>query len=80
MKKLTFLGFLTNTTFKVFFQESVPESQAVRGAVIAIQTFRDFLEFNLHCHILITDGCFYGNGMFRVAPTFDERAIMRLQQ
>jgi hypothetical protein len=36
--------------------------------IIAIQTFGDWLGFNSHCHILITDGCFYGKGMFRVAP------------
>jgi hypothetical protein len=32
-----------------------------------MQTFGDLLNFNPHCHILITDGCFYGKGMFRVA-------------
>jgi hypothetical protein len=40
----------------------------VSGAVIAIQTFGDVLGFNPHSHILVTDGCFYGKGMFRVAP------------
>ena len=58
-------------SLKVFLQQSVPEMDAVPGAVIAIQTFGDFLGFNPHCHILCTDGCFYGNGMFRVAPTFE---------
>ena len=29
----------------------------------------DFIGFNPHAHILVTDGCFYGNkGMFLVAP------------
>jgi hypothetical protein len=32
---------------------------------IAIQSFGDFLGFNPHGHILLTDGCFYGNGMSR---------------
>jgi hypothetical protein len=49
--------------------------KAVPGAVIAIQTFGDFLGFNPHCHILVTDGCFYGNGMFRVAPSFEARDL-----
>jgi hypothetical protein len=53
------------------FQETVPEEDAVPGAVIAIQSFGDFLGFNPHVHILCTDGCFYGNGMFRVAAPFD---------
>ena len=38
----------------------------IPGAVIAMQTFGDFLGFNPHTHILVTDGCFYGSkGMFR---------------
>ena len=60
---------------KVFFQESVPKDDAVPGAVIAIQTFGDLLGFNPHCHILCTDGCFYGNGMFRLAPAFRVKAL-----
>ena len=55
----------------MFFQETVPEEGAVLGAVIAIQSFGDFLGFTPHVNILCTDGCFYGNGMFRVAPSFD---------
>ena len=38
------------------------------GAVVAIQTFGDFLGFNPHSHILFTDGCFIGTGVFWVAP------------
>jgi len=37
------------------------------GAVIAIQSFGDFLGFNSHLHVLASDGCFYGEGMFRPA-------------
>lgn len=51
-------------------QETVPEKGAVPGAVIAIQTFGDFLGFNPHLHILGSDGCFYGEGRFRVYPSF----------
>jgi hypothetical protein len=56
---------------RVFFQEAVPQGDGVPGAVIAIQTFGDFLGFNPHCHILCTDGCFDGKGLFRVAPRFN---------
>ena len=35
------------------------------GAVIAIQSFGDFLGFNSHLQVLSTGGCFYGQGMFR---------------
>jgi len=48
----------------------------VPGAVIAIQTFGDFLGFNPHCHILVTDGCFYGDGgIFRVAPPLELKKL-----
>jgi hypothetical protein len=60
---------------KVFFQETVPQGDAVPGVVIAIQTFGDFLGFNPHCHVLCTDGCFDGKGLFRVAPHFDSEGL-----
>jgi hypothetical protein len=57
-------------------QEAVPEKEPVPGAVIAVQTFGDFLGFNPHCHILLTDGCFYGDGgMFRVAPPLELKKL-----
>jgi len=62
-------------SLKAFFQEAVPEEDAVPGAVITIQSFGDFLGFNPHLHVLISDGCFYGNGMFRVAPSFDTKDL-----
>ncbi len=52
---------------KELFQETIPEEGAVPGAAVAIQSFGDFLGFNPHLHILGTDGCFYGDGMFRPA-------------
>ena len=58
-------------TLKEFFKETVPEKDAVPGAVIAIHTFGDFLGWHPHLHVLCTDGCFYGNGMFRVAQLFE---------
>ncbi len=54
-------------SLKAFFQETLPEEDAVPGAVIAIQSFGDFLGFNSHLHVLASDGCFYGQGMFRPA-------------
>ena len=60
---------------KVFLQEAAYEKNSVPGAVIAIQTFGDLLGFNPHCHILITDGCFYGKGMFRVAPLLELKKL-----
>jgi hypothetical protein len=60
---------------KAFFQEAVPEEDTVPGAVIAIQSFGDFLGFNPHLHIPCTDGCFYRNAMFRVGPRFETKDI-----
>jgi hypothetical protein len=42
--------------------------------------FADFLGFNPHTHILISDGCFYGEGKFKVAPALqagDLEAVFR---
>jgi hypothetical protein len=60
---------------KVFFHETIPEEDAVPGAVIAIQSFGDFLGFNPHLHVLCSDGYFYGDGMFRVAPRFHTKDL-----
>jgi hypothetical protein len=62
-------------SLKVFLQEAAYEKNSVPGAVIAIQTFGDLLGFNPHCHILITDGCFYGKGMFRVVPLLELKKL-----
>jgi hypothetical protein len=63
-------------SLKIFLREAVPENDPVPGAVIAVQTFGDFLGFNPHTHILVTDGCFYGNkGMFRVAPPLELKKL-----
>ena len=58
-------------SLKEFFTAVVPEKDSVPGAVIAVQTFGDFLGFHPHLHILCSDGCFYGDGMFRVSPFFE---------
>ena len=44
-------------SLKAFLQDAVPEDDPVPGAVIAVQTFGDFLAFNPHCHILVTAAC-----------------------
>ena len=63
-------------SLKIFIREAVPEREPIPGAVIAVQTFGDFLGFNPHCHILLTDGCFYGDKrMFRVAPPLELKKL-----
>ena len=75
-KLLADLSRCAGESLKVFLQEAVPENDPIPGAVIAMQTFGDFLVFNPHAHILVTDGCFYGNkGMFRVAPPLELKKL-----
>ncbi len=62
-------------SLKVFLKETVSGEEAVPGAVIAIQSFGDFLGFNSHLHVLASDGCFCGQGMFRVAPRFETKQL-----
>ena len=65
-------------TLKLYLKSFVPQKDAVPGAVIAIQTFGDFLGFNPHCHVLCTDGCFMGTGSFRVAPLFGRKDLGKI--
>ena len=75
-KLLADLSLCAWESLKIFIREAVPEKNPIPGAVIAIQTFGDFLGFNPHCHILVTDGCFYGDrGMFRVAPPLELKKL-----
>jgi len=63
---------------KLFFQEAMPEEDAVPGAVTAIQSFSDFMVFNPHLHVLVFDGYFYGEGIFRVTPRFVIKELEKL--
>jgi hypothetical protein len=60
---------------RAFFRETVPQGNAVPGAVIAIQSFGDLLGFNPHCHVLCTDGYFDEKALFRVAPRFGPEGL-----
>jgi len=75
------LSKLSQCAWKVlsqYLRQAVPYEDAVPGAVIAIQSFGDFLNFNPHLHIIATDGCFYGGGSFMVCPTPDGKALEEL--
>jgi hypothetical protein len=65
-------------TLKSFYQTAAANENAAPGAVIAIQTFGDFLGFNPHCHVLVTDGCFYDTGTFRVAPAIELKGLEKV--
>ena len=61
---------------KAFYTAVTRDQKAVPGAVVAIQTFGDFPQgFHPHLHILVSDGCFHGNGMFSVSPSADTIAL-----
>jgi hypothetical protein len=49
-----------------YLKKSTSDDSATPGAVISVQTFGDFQNFNPHLHIIATDGCFSGNDLFQV--------------
>jgi hypothetical protein len=65
---------------EVVLQSALPGKAAGPGAVIAVRTFGDFLNFNPHCHVLCTDGAFYGSGSFKAAPAVDTKPLEKLFQ
>jgi hypothetical protein len=67
-KRLTDLSRCGWESLKAYFTSCSRHSDAVPGAVIAIQTFGDLLGYNPHLHVLITDGCFHPSGMLTEAP------------
>ena len=52
--------------------------KAEPGAVIAIQSFGDFLGFNSHLHILISYVYFNGNGMFTVSSAINTKDLAQI--
>lgn len=63
---------------KLYSKKVVKGKKAVPGAVVAIQTFGDFLGFHPHLHILVSDGCFHENAMFTVSLAIDTKALEQL--
>jgi hypothetical protein len=49
--------------------------RAMPGAVIAILTFGNFLYFNPHCHVLVSDGCFYDTWSFKLTPSYNQKRV-----
>ena len=54
-------------TLKIYYQHCHPGKKSIPGATIAIQTFGDFLGFNPHGHVLVTDGCFPNRAYLRLS-------------
>jgi len=74
------IDFLTASHPSFPAQVLVDEDESVPGTSIAIQTLGDFLGFNPHTHVLISDGCSYGEGRFKVAPNFHLKDLEALFQ
>ena len=52
-----------------YLQKSVTVENPTPGAVFALQTFGESLNFNPHFHIIVTDGCFYDKDKFMVGKS-----------
>jgi hypothetical protein len=63
---------------KALYTTGGRDTKAVPGAVVAMQTFGDFLGFHPHLHILVSDGCFHKNGMFSVSPNVDTKSLEQI--
>ena len=49
------------TVLNSYLKQAVPKDDAKQGATITVHTFGDFQEFHCHLHVLVTNGCFYGD-------------------
>ena len=56
------------TVLNAYLEQGVQKDDAKPGAIITVHTFGDFQQFHCHLHVLVTDGCFYGNGLFMGIP------------
>ncbi len=66
------LAKLSQCAWKVlnlYLTQAVAYDDAKAGAVVAVQSFGDFQNFNSHLHVIATDGCFYEKGSFKTYPT-----------
>lgn len=77
-KRLTKLSRCAWKVLSRYLKQTAAFEDAVPGAVIAVQSFGDFLGFNSHLHVLGTDppeADFYGNGSFKTCPTPNPKGL-----
>jgi len=65
-------------TLKEYTSTSLSVNNSMPGCACPIQTFGDFLVFNPHCHIIISDGTFDEQGNFQITPYYDTHALEQL--
>jgi hypothetical protein len=59
----------------MYLKLGTTDDNAAPGAVIAVQTFGDDLNFNPHLHMVATDGCFDSNGNFMTGSEPDPKEL-----
>jgi hypothetical protein len=61
-----------------YLKQPVAFDDAVPGAAIAVHSFGDFVQFNPHLHLIVTDGCFSNNGTFVKGPVPEPKDLQDL--
>jgi hypothetical protein len=61
-----------------YLKQPVPFDDAVPGAAIAVHSFGDFVQFNPHLHLIVTDGCLSNNGTFVKGPVPEPKDLQDL--
>ena len=60
-----------NQSLLQFFRKATGLKKGNLGAVMAIQTFGDYVRWHPHIHVLLADGLFRENGVFYVMPKIE---------
>ena len=74
----TLLADLSRTAWETLREYMTGTDNSMPGCACSIQTFGDFLGFNPHCHIIISDGTFDEDGNFSITPYYDAHALEQL--
>ena len=77
-KLLADLSRIAWETLKEYTSTPLSADNSMPGCACSIQTFGDFLGFNPHCHIIISDGTFDEQGNFQITPYYDAHALEQL--
>jgi hypothetical protein len=78
--KRSLLAGLSRAAYESLKEYMAGAGESASGCVCSIQTFGDFLAFNPHCHIIISDGVFEANGGFSVNLFYDTHTLEQLFQ
>jgi hypothetical protein len=65
-------------SLRLFFVEHLGLPKGKIGAVLAIHTFGDYLNFHPHVHMLVSNGLFIPSGLFYCMPPVDLQTLEEL--